>query len=44
VTIRDRRQTYELSGGAKDAVALDDRGIERRVEAQWHSCRLPQGA
>jgi fatty acid desaturase len=44
VTIRDRQQAYELSGGAKDAVALDDRGIERRVEAQWHSCRLPQGA
>ena len=44
MTIRDRQQAYELSGGAKDAVALDDRGIERRVEGQWYSCRLPQGA
>jgi hypothetical protein len=44
MTIRDRQQAYELSGGAKGAVALDDQGIERRVEGQWHSCRLPQGA
>jgi fatty acid desaturase len=44
VTIRDRQQAYELSGGAKDALALDDGAIERRVEGQWHSCRLPRNA
>ena len=41
--VRDRR-TYELSGGAKDALALDDSGIEQRVEGKWHICRLPPGA
>ena len=41
--VRDRR-VYELSGGARDALALDDGGIEQRVEGKWHSCRLPPGA
>ena len=43
MTAPDRR-AYELSGGVKDAVALDDRAIEQRVEGRWYACRLPRGA
>jgi fatty acid desaturase len=43
LTAPDRR-AYELSGGVKDAVALDDRAIGQRVEGRWYACRLPPGA
>ena len=42
MTILERSQSYDLSGGSHDAVALDDRRIEDRVERQWFSCDIPR--
>lgn len=37
-----RAQSYQLSGGASDAIALDSETIEDRIEHQWYSCSLPR--
>ncbi len=36
------RRDYSLSGGAADAVALDGKGIEGRVEGRWWSPVIPR--